>query len=167
MSRGIDRPIDALVSVFTSHLWDGKTNAFYGRVFRNERGDNNLISPEIWQTDGNYIEVLKDYSKDGQCFFDVQPNIPIAAGVGSATIWICFMLNLDTVYPALTRTEATEQAHYDTKRLIESSQFDINELITGITGFAAYDFGEIPQAKADMSPHYLFRYTTTIDYVNC
>lgn len=167
MSIGIDRQIDDLLSVFNSHLWAGKDNAFYGRVFRNERGEDNLISPEVWLSPDHYIEVLKDYSKDGQCFFDVQPTIPIEAFISDAVVWICFMVNLAEVYPTLTRTEATEQAHRDTIRLIDSSPFEVTELITGITGFSDYDWKDSPQAKADMSPHYLFRFTTSINYVNC
>lgn len=165
MSKGIDIPIDNLVTTFNSDLWQGKTNAFYGRVFRNER--NNLISPEIWITPNDYIEVLKDDSKDGQCFFDVQPNITMSGDIKNATVWICFMLNLATVYPTLTRTEATQQAHLDTMNLILGSEFLITELVTGITGFTDYDFGDVPQAKVDMSPHYLFKFITNIYYTKC
>ena len=110
---------------------------------------------------------MKDYNKDAQCFFDRQPDIPFESGTQNAVVWICFMLDLSKVYPTLTRTEATEQAHFDTHKLIENSPFEITGLITGITGFSDYDWKDSPQARADMSPNYLFRYTTEIEYVNC
>ena len=171
MSKGIDIPIDKLVAEFGRLLWVGFNNSFNGRVFRNERFENfqSKISPEIHQSGTDvYLEALKDYSSDGQCFFDVQPNIETIGSVYSADVWICFMVNLKTVYPALNRIEATEQAHIDTSELINNSPFNSSEMITGFQGFIGYDWGEnADQARADMSPHYLFRYTTKINYTIC
>ena len=164
MSKGIDIPIDSLVTDFNANLWTSVSRSFYGRVFRNQR--NNGISPEIWTSPNDYIEVLKNDSKDAQCFFDVQPNISITTDLHIAEVWACFMVNLRSIYPNLTRTEATEQVQKDVKDLILMSQFDITGLITGIDGFNGYDWGELPQNKADMSPHYLFRYTLQVIYNN-
>lgn len=166
MSKGIDIHIDALVNDFNNLLWTSLTKrSFYGRVFRNERNDS--ISPEIWITPHNYIEVLKDYKFDAQCFFDRQPNIDINSNVQQATVWICFMVNLQAIYPTLTRTEATEQVHWDVKGIVEHRPFIVQNLVTGFSGFDSYDWGEDGQYKADMSPHYLFRFETFIDYANC
>lgn len=163
MSKGIDIPIDNLVSDFTANLWTTKSRSFYGRVFRNER--NGSVSPEIWITPNTYKEVLKDKRFDAQCFFDVQPNEPITDSlVHASTVWCCFMVNLATVYPTLTRTEATEKAHVEVEEIIHDNRIQIDGLIRGIEGFTGYDFGENSQAKADMSPHYLFRFNLRINY---
>ena len=172
MSKGIDIPIDALVAVFNSNLWSTKNNSFYGRVFRNERFGSfpSVISPEVYiSADQPALEVLKNDSYDAQCFFDVQPNDPIAGGsIHTSTVWICFMVNLVALYPTLTRTEATEQVHRDAERIIEHSKFDIDGLVRGFEGFTSYDWGgDSYQAKADMHPNYCFRFNTKIEYVNC
>jgi hypothetical protein len=166
MSKGIDIPINKLLGDIAAYLWNGKTNSFFGRVFRNERGDS--ISPEIWINTTKYIEVLKDTEFDGQCFFDVQPTDSVDSNVHNATVWICFMVDLNKVYPLLTRTEATEQAHIDTQSIIIDSMFEITGLIRGFDGFSTYDWGSEGQARADMSPHYLFRFNTSLEYnINC
>lgn len=164
MSKGIDISIDALLVDFTAGLWTSNVRAFYGRVFRNERFGK--VSPEIWVTPDNYTEVLKDTSKDAQCFFDVQPNVQMAADVCTADVWLCFMVNLAKLYPALVRQEATEEVHADVKRLLMQSQLEIKGLITGFTGFSGYDWGDSAQNKADMSPHYLFKFELKITYNN-
>lgn len=168
MSKGIDIPIDTLVSDFTANLWTGKVNSFYGRVFRNERNGSN-VRPEVWLAGTDkYINVLKDISKDAQCFFDVQPNTTIVSDIYTSDVWLCFMVNLYALYPSLTRTEATQQVHEDVKDLIMMSQFNINGLVTGIEGFNGYEWGEenTNQERSDMSPHYLFRYNLSITYIN-
>jgi hypothetical protein len=163
MSKGIDISIDALVADFTAYLWTSNIRSFYGRVFRNER--NGRISPEVWVTPNKYVEVLKDTAKDAQCFFDVQPSVPMVADICEADIWLCFMVNLQKLYPTLTRTEATEQAHADVLDLIMSSEFTVDKtgLIPGFTGFKDYDWDE---AAANMSPHYMFRFNLNKIYSN-
>jgi hypothetical protein len=166
MSKGIDIPINRLLADITNHLWPGKNNSFFGRVFRNERSGS--VSPEIWISTTKYIEVLKDTKFDGQCFFDVQPTDSVGSNVHTATVWICFMADLQRLYPLLTRTEATEQAHIDAEGIIIHSQFKITELVRGFDGFSTYDWGSEGQAIADMSPHYLFRFNTSLEYnINC
>ena len=164
MSKGIDIPIDALLADFTAYLWNSNVRAFYGRVFRNER--DGKISPEIWLSADKYIDVLKDVSKDAQCFFDVQPNTTMDSDVCTASVWLCFMVNLTKLFPSLIRTEATEKAQEDVISLIMSSQFTIdkNGLIPGFTGFKDYYWDDA--SKADMSPHYLFRFNLQTIYTN-
>lgn len=171
MSKGIDIPIDYLLANFTASLWTTKTRGFYGRVFRNERFGSftSKVSPEVYVSASEPAkEVLKDDTKDAQCFFDVQPTETVIGDVHTANVLVCFMVNLLTVYPSLTRTEATEQVMRDVEQLILSSDFDITGTVRGFTGFAGYDWGdEAVQAKTDMHPHYLFRFDTTVNYVNC
>ena len=171
MSKGIDIQINKLVMLFTGKLWTGKNNQFYGRVFRNERFENfqSKVSPEVYISEKEPAkEVLKDYNFDSQCFFDVQPIDSVIADAHESTVWICFMVNLSKVYPTLTRTEATETAHRDSERLILDSKFDITGLTRGFAGFTDYDWGtDNSQAKADMYPHYCFKFITKIIYVNC
>lgn len=171
MMQGIDIEINELVALFTSKLWTSNNNSFYGRVFRNERFENfqSKVSPEVYISANQPAkEVLKDYSYDAQCFFDVQPNEAISADVHTADVWICFMVNLDKLYPLLTRTDATEQIHKDAERLIWDSNFNISSLVRGFSGFIGYDWGtDVSQAKVDMHPHYCFRFDTKLIYVNC
>lgn len=166
MSKGIDISINQLLTDFQTYLWTDKTRSYYGRVFRNERFEVSKISPEIWITPDNYIEVLKDYSKDAQCFFDVQPNETVNTYIHSSEIWLCFMVNLKAIYPNLTRTEATERVQTDVEQLLINSNFTITGMVRGFEGFRNYDFGENPQYKADMSPHYLFKFNLRSTYIN-
>ena len=172
MSKGIDIPIDSLVAIFNSDLWSGKNNQFYGRVFRNERFADfgSKISPEIWlSADKPAVELLKNDGYNAQCFFDVQPTENESVGdVHNADVWICFMVDLISIYPELTRQEATEQVHRDAEILILDSEFENPSLVRGFTGFTGYDWGDnADQAKADMHPHYCFRFNTDLEYVNC
>ena len=172
MKQGIDIEINELVDLFTSKLWTANNNSFYGRVFRNERFEDfgSKISPEVYVSASDPAkEVLKDYSYDAQCFFDVQPNETIEnSDAHEATIWICFMVNLEKIYSSLTRTEATEQIQSDVEKLIFDSNFDITGLIRGFSGFSGYDWGtENSQAKIDMNPNYCFRFDTKLIYINC
>ena len=166
MSRGVDISIDELVGYFNTYLWAGKVNSFYGRVQRNNVGDK--ISPDICiaGTD-KYINVLKDSSKDAQCFFDVQPTPANAKDVLTSDIWLCFMVNLTKLYPSLSRPEAQDQVQRDVVDLLMSSQFEITGF-TGYEGFTGYDWGEdqTAQSRADMTPHYLFKYNLQVTYIN-
>jgi len=168
MSKGIDIPIDALLAYFNTYLWVGKVNSFYGRVFRNIKNDQSKICPEILLTGTNtYIDVLKDSSKDAQCFFDAQPQSPNAKDIFTSDVWLCFMVNLSKLYPLLSRSEAQDQVQRDVIDLLMSGQFEITGF-SGYEGFTGYDWGEDQtiQAKADMSPHYLFKYTLQATYIN-
>lgn len=160
MSKGIDISIDALVEDMSSHLWTGNNTSFYGRVFRNIKNDK--ISPEIWTAGDRYIEVLKNTKKDAQCFFDVQPQLTLFADIHTADVWLCFMVNLYALYPALSRMEAIEQVHRDTEHFVENSLFENKGLIPGVEGFVGYN--GIDQVLFDMSPNYVFRFNLTRIY---
>ena len=166
MSKGIDIPIDELVGYFNTYLWTDKVRSFYGRVFRTER--DGKISPEV-QIAGTekYVKVLKDTAKHAQCFFDVQPNPINSKDIYTADIWLCMMVNLSKLYPSLSRAEAQDQVQRDVMDLLMSSQFEVTG-ITGGEGFTGYDWGEdsTAQAKADMSPNYLFKYILQTTFIN-
>jgi len=171
MSKGIDIPIDSLVSLFNSYLWTNTTNkTFYGRVFRNERFESfqSKISPEIYTSSTDYIEVLKNDNLDAQCFFDVQPTGDSQkSDFHTANVWVVFMIDLSKVYPLLTRQEATEEAHREVELLLLDSKFELkgNSLVRGFNAVIDYDWGEnSDQARTDMYPHYCFRFEGTIDY---
>jgi len=166
MSKGIDIPIDELLGYFNTYLWVGKVNSFYGRIQRNNI--NGKVYPQVLITGTNsYKEVLKDSSKDAQCFFDVQPEPANAKDILTSDVWLCFMVNLSKLYPLLTRSEAQDQVQRDVIELLMSGQFEITGF-SGYEGFTGYDWGEDQtiQAKADMSPHYLFKYTLQATYIN-
>jgi len=168
MSKGIDIPIDSLRTMFQTYLWKGKNRSFYGRVFRNERFADfgSKVSPEVWLSANNYIEVLKDIRYDAQCFFDIQPSSTVNTHIHTSDVWLCFMVNLQALYPTLTRTEATEKVCVEIEKLLVQSDFVYEGLIRGYQGFMGYDWGEdrTTQAKADMSPHYLLRFNLKVSY---
>ncbi|HEY5590684.1 MAG TPA: hypothetical protein VIK55_06660 [Paludibacter sp.] len=167
MSKGIDIPIDALLADLNTYLWTANIRSFYGRVFRNVKADSSKVCPEIWTVGNKYIDVLKDSSKDAQCFFDVQPSPANSKDIFTSDVWLCLMLNLTNLYPSLSRMEATDQVQRDVMDLLMSSQFEITGM-TGAEGFTGYDWGEDTnvQVKADMSPHYLLKYTLQVTYIN-
>jgi len=167
MSKGIDIPIDALLADFTSYLWTDKVHSFYGRISRNVKSESSKVCPEIWLSGNKYIDVLKDSSKDAQCFFDVQPGPANSKDVFTADVWLCFMVNLSKLYPSLSRPEAQDQVQRDIINLIMSSPFEITGM-TGAEGFTGYDWGEDTkvQVKADMSPNYLLKYILQVTYIN-
>jgi len=165
---GIDKHINMAVEDLNANLWFGKNTSFYGRCFRNEkRGQiGTVIKPELYTSANDYVDVLLDDTKGGQCFFDVQPTNPSDEnGIYSSETWACFMVNLTTVYPTLNRTEATEQAHTDAEEIL-NNHFPITGLVRGFEGFKGYDWGADHQAHVDMQPYYLFRFNLTIKYNN-
>ncbi len=167
MSKGIDIAIDALLADFNTYLWTTKVRSFYSRASRNVKADSSKVRPEVWSSENKYIDVLKDSSKDAQCFFDVQPLLANSKDIFTADVWLCFMVNLTSLYPSLSRSEAQDQVQRDVIDLLMSSQFEITGM-TGAEGFTGYDWGEDTnvQVKADMSPNYLFKYTLQVTYIN-
>ena len=169
MSKGIDIPIDRVVQHFKDNLWAHVNTSFYGRVYRNERFDSFQvkISPEVQDCNTKeYKEVLKDDKFDAQCFFDVDPNQTVSNHNYDATIMICFMVNLEKIYPTLSRNEATEQAHLDVEKQFKFFAIEIVKLITGFEGFKNYDFGKDRQPSLDMAPYYMFRFDAELNYSN-
>lgn len=162
MSKGIDIPIDALIADFTAELWTLNTCQFYGRVYRNEF--NGVIQP-LYYLGTEAVEVLKDDRKDAQCFVDVMPVRKMTADIIEAECRICFMVNLDELYPAVGRSEAIESAMGEVKNLLMSSQFEFIQMVSGPDAFADYKWSE--DQISDLQHYHLFRFDLKINYINC
>jgi hypothetical protein len=162
MSLGIDIHIDNQVTDYTAKLWVGKVNQFYGRVFRNENEEGKII-PEWWISGNEYKEVLTDDTKDAQCFFDVLPASEVMGNDLKSEIQIYFMVNLYSLYPTYTRTEASEQVIRD---VLNYTKGTVLRVTRGFESFKTWDY---PQSswRGDMSPYFLFRVDFTLIYNNC
>ena len=107
MSKGIDIPIDDLVSKFDSDLWVGFSNNFKGRIQRTISDDG--VIPEWFNPDSDeYEDVLLDDTKDSISFFDVDSSEEYDSRFKSK-VKICFAVNLKTLYPSVSE-RATEYA---------------------------------------------------------
>jgi len=165
MSKGIDIPIDALVTKFVSDLWtdSGLTNNFKGRIQRTIRDGGTF--PEWYNPTTNaYEDVLLNDRVDSTCFFDVQPSEEYDNRF-KADVWICFAINLKTLYPLISE-RATEYAHEDVLKIIKrKSSFKPTGLVRGLDAFSDY---ELVKESDNMNEFYLFRFNTTIVYPqNC
>lgn len=163
MSKGIDIPIDALVTKFTSKLWVGFTNVFKGRIQRTVRDDGTF--PEWYNpTTNSYEDVLLNDRVASTCFFDPQPTEEYS-GHFIADVWICFAINLKTIYPLVTE-RATEYAHEDALKIIKRySSFKPTGLVRGLDAFSEYN---LVKQTDNMNQFYLFRFNTTVKYPqNC
>ena len=159
MSKGVDIPIDALITDLTTYLWPNNITQFYGRVFRNEV--NGKTYP-LYYSNGEGIDVLKDDRKDAQCFVEVVPNRKMFADVIEAECRMFFMVNLSMIYPLLSRTDAIEEVMHDATILIFGSQFDFVQLVSGAEAFK--DFPD--DAISDLSGQHLFRFDLKCNYIN-
>ena len=164
MSKGIDIPIDALVAKFTSKLWAGKTNVFKGRIQRVTDNNGNLRPKWFDPSSNRYTDVLLQKSNASTSFFDVQPTEEYDNRF-IADVWICFAINLKTLYPAITE-RATEYAHEDVLKIIKkNSSFKPTGLVRGLDAFSEYN---LVKESDNMNQFYLFRWNTTISYPqNC
>lgn len=162
----IDLHINRLLSCFNSDLWEGKTNSFYGRIFRHEKREGFFvkIQPIYYASTGRSIDVLKDSKKDAQCFFDVMPNVKMTSDVKEAEVRVLFMVNLVKLYPLLTRIESTEQVKKDVEDLILSSGFEFIQCVSDSTAFSDYQWSE--DAISNLNENYLFRYDLKLIYTN-
>ena len=167
MSKGIDIVIDDTLVDINARLWITNVNSFYGRIFRNdiltERGLK--IVPEISLDGKSYKEVLKDNRFDAQCFFDVLPSGDMIGTMEKNTVRAMFMVNLIKLYPALTRTEASQSAKEEVFDLLSCNFDSVTGFISGRTAFFDYEFKGMD--ISDMSPHYLFRFDCISWNVNC
>jgi hypothetical protein len=165
MSKGIDIPIDELITSFTAKLWTSKTCQFYGRVFRNEFKDGFSVKIQpVFYIGSEGIDPLKDDRKDAQCFVDVMPTRKMFADVIEAECRVLFMVNLLTLYSTLTRTEAIEQIMLDVKEQIMQSQFEVIQMVSGYEAFNDYQWRE--DALSDLQNHHLFRFDLKLTYSN-
>jgi hypothetical protein len=164
MSKGIDIPIDKLVAKFTSKLWLTKTNVFRGRIQRTIRDEGEF--PEWFNpATEDYEDVELGDNVDSTVFFDVQSSEDYNGSQFIADVWICFAINLKTLYPTVSE-RATEYAHEDVLKIIKrNSSFKPTGLVRGLDAFSEY---QLVKESDNMNQFYLFRWNTTIVYPqNC
>jgi hypothetical protein len=161
MSKGIDILIDALVVKFISKLWVGETNVFKGRIQR-VTDDNGDVRPKWFDPSSeSYTDVLLQKSNASTSFFDVQSNEDYNGSQFIADVWICFAINLKTLYPAVSE-RATEYAHEDVLKIIKKySSFKPIGLVRELNAFSEYN---LVKESDNMNQFYLFRINTTVKY---
>lgn len=156
MSKGIDIPIDAQVTLFTTYLWTAVSRLFYGRAMRNYR--NNQMIPEVLNASTlKYTEVLLNDAYDALCFFDViTPRTP-----DSATVDIYFAVKLTKIYSSVTE-RATEYVLNDVLfRLKQGGYFNVEEISEGYESWSQWAG---VKREDNMQPFYLFRLRTNVKY---
>jgi len=160
--KGIDIPIEALVTKFTSKLWTGNINVFRGRIQRTIRDGGSI--PEWYNpTTKRYEDVLLNDRVDSTVFFDVQSSEDYHS-LFTADVWICFAVNLEKLYSSVTE-RATEYAHEAALKVIKKSSFNVTGLVRGLDAFSEY---ELVKESDNMNQFYLFRFNTTVKYPqNC
>ena len=165
MSKGIDIPIDDLVTKFESNLWTGNNNVFRGRIQRLESAEGNTTPQWFNPVSNRYEDVLLNKFVHCTSFFDVQPN-EVYNSRFEATVWICFAVNLVKLYPSVTE-RATEYAHEDAIKAIKKygKGFKITGIVRGLPAFAEYE--RVKQTD-NMNEFYLFRVEASLKYPqNC
>lgn len=163
MSKGIDMPIEELVTKFIANLWTTNDCVFKGRIQRTVRNEGTF--PEWYNPiSKRYEDVLLDKSVDCTSFFDVQPTEEYDNRF-KADVWICFAVNLAKLYPVISE-RATEYAHEDVLKIIKKkSSFKPTGLVRGLDAFSDY---ELVKESDNMNDYYLFRFNTEIVYPqNC
>lgn len=163
MSKGIDIPIDALITQLTAGLWTTNNCQFYGRVFRNEF--NGKIQPLYYISAEESVDPLKDDRKDAQCFVDVMPTRKMFVDVIEAEVRLLFMVSVSALYPGVSRTEGIEQIMKDVISEILQSQFEIVQMVSGYTAFNDYVWRE--DTSTDIGLDHVFRFDLKINYINC
>lgn len=161
--KGIDTPIEYQRLLFVNNLWTGPGIDFvaHGRVQRDEEYNRRPIPRILVPDTRKYTDVLLDSGHDAMCFFDALPN----RGVNSASVWICFLVNLEKLYPSVAGRLATEYAHADVNSLILDGPFTKTGIVTDLSAFREYDLTEVSD---NLQPFYLFRFNTNIVYQdNC
>lgn len=156
--KGIDIPIAKQMTQFENKLWTDKEFSIVGRIQRDEVFNRRPIPMMLIPGTKEYRDVLLDSNFDARCFFDVLSN----RGNNRATVWICFIVNLEKLYPNVSE-RATEYAHADVKNLLLQGPFTPTGLITDLAAFREYDLIE---SSDNLQPFYLFRFTTDIIYQN-
>lgn len=158
MSKGIDIPINELVSKFTDKLWVGNNNVFRGRIQRLLKDGETY--PEYYDaTEKRYKDVLLNKKVDSTVFFDVQSSEDYEYRL-TANVWICFAINLGKLYPSVSE-RATEYAHEDVIKIIEKSSFKTTGLVRGLAAFSDYN---LVKETDNMNQFYLFRIETVVKY---
>ena len=163
MAKGIDIQINRLKLRFSNNLYTTNSCDWFGRIFRNQKGD--VVKPERFVSGVDYKSVLLNDTKDLTCFFDVQPNETYSSVI-TANVWILFSVNLVKLYPTVTTERATEYVHEDiVKQINKIGGWKITGLVRGLPAFA--DYSGVKDAD-NMQHFYLFRIECEVKYpLNC
>jgi len=156
MSKGIDIPIDAQKTLFSTYLWPTFSRLFYGRCMRNYRDEK--LWPEVMTAGtSEYVDVQLNDRYDVISFFDVLPT----RTPESATVDIYFAVKLTKLYPSITE-RATEYALADAiYRVKQSGYFTVEEITDGYESWSQWAG---VKREDNMQPFYLFRLRTKISY---
>ena len=156
MSKGIDIPIDAQKTIFTTYLWATASRLLYGRAMRNYREDK--LWPEAMTVSSTeYTDVQLDDRYDVISFFDVLPT----RSPDEATVDIYFAVKLTKLSPAIIE-RATEYAlSAAVARIKQSGYFTVEEIVDGYESWSQWAG---VKREDNMQPFYLFRIRTKSNY---
>ena len=158
----LNENIENLIDCFDSHLWPSKDCKFYGIVDRIENTEmfQIKVSPIIWVDGNEYIEVLNDDRRDVTAFFDVQPTVKMFSDVMESTVRLIFHVDLNTLYPKMTRMEAKDAAIKEVSIWVDESPFEFSQLVTGYTSISDYNYNK--DDESNMHPYFYFRFDLTL-----
>ena len=158
----LNENIEKLIDCFDEKLWPSKDCKFYGIVDRVENTEmfQIKVSPILWVDGNEYIEVLNDDRRDVTAFFDVQPNVQMFSDVMESTVRLIFHVDLNTLYPDMTRMEAKDAAIKEASMWIDESPFYFSQLVTGYTSISDYNYNK--DDETNMHPYFYFRFDLTL-----
>lgn len=158
----LNENIENLIDCFDDNLWTSKDCKFYGIVDRIENTEmfQIKISPIMWTDENEYIEVLNDDRRDVTAFFDVQPTVEMFSDVIQSTVRLIFHVDLNTLYPEMTRQEAKDAAIKEVSTWIDESPFNFSQLVTGYTSISDYNYNK--DHETNMHPYFYFRFDLTL-----
>ena len=158
----LNENIENLIVCFDSNLWPSKDCKFYGIVDRIENTEmfQIKVSPIMWVDGNEYIEVLNDDRRDVTAFFDVQPTVQMFSDVMQSTVRLIFHVDLNTLYPDMTRMEAKDAAIKEVSMWIDESPFEFSQMVTGYTAISDYNYDK--DNESNMHPYFYFRFDLTL-----
>lgn len=159
---GIDAKIETLRARFAAKLFTdiaGNTYASLGRSFivNDAEGETpKLQTPSTTE----YVDVLPNDNIDGHSFFLVESEVLKTEDGYTATVGIYFAVDLGILYPAVTE-RAVEYLHRDVIKQIETSSFEVTQIVTGLDAFSDFN---LTKDSDNLEPWYLVRFDTEIEY---
>jgi len=162
--------IDIVIAKIQGKVWNHLTNTAgwtdynsYERVYKNPKGDDGRMIPELYEGNGDYREIYMNDNELAESYFVVEDNRQFSE-VFSVDVGYIFQVNLEGLYPSVVH-RADEEAHKDAYLAILSavSEKDISNLTTTIDD--VYREFHIDQVRlTDMQPCHVFRYNFTVHY---
>lgn len=169
---GIDFKLQKLQSDLHAHLisqWSLNANlstdyACYDRCYRNQT--KNGFTPEVYQSNGNYKEVLFDDKVKAFSFFGVGNNIEYKADSNGniVDVHLIFMVNLESLKGSGRKDE---EARQDVQLFLQHELygFQLKGIQIGIDNVFNEYSGFEPKIKyRDLNPFHCFRFNFTTLY---